>query len=211
MQAIVKFSALAATCVLSKLSTPTNPKNVQKFFAEFQAATNNGSSYRSNPIDASNMSEKLPNYGCWCTQVYTNNGQKGRPIDELDEVCRQWAKCKKCEVIEGCEGELDLNYSPTLAFDMATFTLVTECLDMNECTTNRCECDLFHIARISEIIATGDIDDSNSGLGASDCHHAGGVDSGAPVQHACCGAAPTWKLYDQEQYTCNAGELTEQN
>ena len=88
-----------------------------------------------------------------------------------------------------------------------TFTLVSECLGMNECTTNRCECDLYHIARASEIVATGEVDDSKSDLGAADCHHAGGSDSGGVVQHACCGAAPSWQLYDQNQKTCNNGQI----
>ena len=189
---IIKISVLTASCVFSK-STPTDPKVLQKFFAEFQAATSNGSSYRSDPINASNFAEKLPTYGCWCTQVYTNNGQKGRPVDELDEICRQWSKCRKCEEIEECEGDLDLNYSPTFAFDAVAFTLVSECLGMNECTTNRCECDLYHIARASEIVATGEVDDSKSDLGAADCHHAGGSDSGGVVQHQSQGRGSVFK------------------
>ena len=201
----LKISFLSI-CVLSK-SLPTNPKNLKSFFAQFNAISTNGSSFRNDPINAQNMNDKLPDYGCWCKHLYTGNGWKGRPVDEVDEICRQWSKCRKCEEITQCEGDLDLNYTPTIAFDFATLTLVTTCDDMNECTTNRCECDLFHVAKLSEIIATGTIDDSKSNLGIIDCHHGGGSNSGVAVQHACCGVAPSWQLFDKNSKTCNGGIL----
>ena len=201
---IINFALLS---LVSAKTIPTNPKILEKFFGELRAASQNGSSFRSDPITASNMAQKLPDYGCWCKQVYTNNGHKGRPVDEIDEICRQWAKCRKCEEIQSCTGELDVNYTPTLAFDATTFTLVTQCLGMNECTTNRCECDLFHVAKISEIVQTGVVTDENSNLGVSDCVHDGGVASSSQVQHACCGVAPTWVIYDQGQKSCTNGQL----
>ena len=67
--------------------------------------------------------------------LYSGTGHGGKPIDDLDELCRQWSKCRTCEALSTCDGDLDLNYTPTFAFDVATLTLVTTCSAMNECTT----------------------------------------------------------------------------
>merc|ERR1711879_757919 len=88
-----KALVFIGTAIASK-QQPTNPNVIKKFFTEYDALINrNGSSFRSEVITPSNMADKLPTYGCWCTKIYNGNGYGGRPADDLDELCKKWSKC----------------------------------------------------------------------------------------------------------------------
>ena len=61
-------------------------------------------------LDTGSYLAQVADYGCWCTKAYSGDGHRGKPIDELDTVCRSWVRARNCEKVAVCAGELDLDY-----------------------------------------------------------------------------------------------------
>ena len=113
-----------------------------------------------------------------------------------------------------CDGEIDNNYTPTVSveiIDLATFQfeVTYKCESMNECTTNRCNCDLEYSQQIAEITAaniaagTDAVDLSNQDVEEDMCV------KGLPgsFSDACCGDSPGWQLFNTQEQSCVAGQL----
>ena len=52
-------------------------------------------------------------------------------------LCREHSRCTHCENLVSCEGTFDPNYQ-ILINDAGDY----QCVDSDECTTNRCACDV---------------------------------------------------------------------
>merc|ERR1712110_428334 len=135
----------------------------------------------------------VENYGCWCSKPTTGSAHEGQPKDELDRICRAWSQCTHCESLSTCTGSLDLSYE-ILADSNGNYL----CDNQNECTTNRCECDVDLANSLASYF------DSNT-LGAfidqeaSDCARVsgtGGAGTSSGPPDACCGTSPSWLLYN---------------
>ena len=88
-------------------------------------------------FDAANsILDQVGQYGCWCQKMQAGQqALQGAPIDSIDEACRSWSQCRNCEHFTACTGELDENYTPTIAIDPVTFGVSYSCDNMNDCTT----------------------------------------------------------------------------
>ena len=65
---------------------------------------------QSRNLDTESYLTKVANYGCWCTKAYNGDGHRGKPIDNLDTICRSWVRARNCEKLAVCDGEVDLDY-----------------------------------------------------------------------------------------------------
>jgi hypothetical protein len=163
------------------------------------------------------IAESVDGYGCWCSRPTTGTSFGGQPLDELDELCRTWAQCMKCQPQE-CKEVEDPQYEVVYTMEV-NCTCVTgsrdlsdfmsyECVDQDECTRNRCECDMVYALRlysylydIGHVIPTEfmDVDESLCVPGYGKGHN------------ACCGVSPLWFSYHTNADRCDSvtGQLQE--
>lgn len=191
---------------------PTNPqvhKNVYQAMEELMlisgANRRPGALRAGAQITLGTLDTVIPDYGCWCPKIYTGFGFGGIPVDDVDELCREWSQCRTCSALEQCTGELDVNYQPTIGIDSVNLNLVFQCNGMNECTTHRCECDLFYSQQLSQLVVAGAGDLDN--MHRTDAHCGGGGGTPANPADACCGNAPHWESYSSAINQCVNGEI----
>merc|ERR1712156_765299 len=57
--------------------------------------------------DATNFPTDIFDHGCWCGKLNAlpTAGLGGHPIDDLDQICKDWAKARRCSRVNGgsCE------------------------------------------------------------------------------------------------------------
>merc|ERR1712179_329565 len=170
-----------------------------------------GPGLRSNPI-ADGVMDQIGDYGCWCPKMlslvqYAPRG--GRPVDAIDRICKEWAKCRHCNKFSGCDGDV-VDYTPTLTLDPVTITVGYQCLNMNECTTNVCQCDNEYALKLSILLvamsSNGEqLDSSNIGDNLDAYCYAGQDTSN--IADSCCGTAPTLQLFVSKKASCVAGQV----
>ena len=93
------------------------------------------------------------NHGCWCSKLvhHSKSGLGGRDfIDDLDELCKNWAKARRClrYSAQSCEN--------THVEALSKFYEIDEnsCVENDDlCLSEACKIDLFYI---SEIISRND-------------------------------------------------------
>ena len=93
------------------------------------------------------------NHGCWCSKLvhHSKSGLGGRDfIDDLDEICKNWAKARRClrYSAQSCEN--------THVEALSKFYEIDEnsCVENDDlCLSEACQIDLFYI---SEIISRND-------------------------------------------------------
>jgi len=105
------------------------------------------------------FANQLFNHGCWCSKLVdpTNIELGGtEAVDELDQICKEWAKARKCLVSSGgvCE-----NYGTDLKSD--TYMIETTLLDgglavcnelnSDDCKDSTCKIDVEFALRINEL------------------------------------------------------------
>ena len=155
---------------------------------------------------AEGVAAALETYGCWCGRLATGVSYGGEPVDDVDLTCRSWAQCRHCEEYAACEGEISDAYTPKVTFTLAG--LEYSCDDLNECTTNRCMCDVAYSVQLANVLQelaanNAALDTAFQNLSEDQCVRA----STGIGTNACCGSAPGWTLYNTEQKTCTGGEL----
>jgi len=180
---------------------------------------------QSRALDTGSYLNQVANYGCWCTKAYSGDGHRGKPIDELDTVCRSWVRARNCEKVAVCDGELDLAYNPTITIDFVKFSqliianpgvvppeheyLTVECENMTECTKNRCEYETYWALAMSRmltdnlILGGAAVNAANENLDEDVCVKG----SGGVAADSCCGESPLWELFSSGSQSCVAGVL----
>ena len=150
--------------------------------------------------------EKIENYGCHC--IFGDNWKKGRsrPLNDVDQSCKDLTNCYKCINLDetygmendgSCDPEdQDFNF-PDL--DRAENEGILEsCLAVNNndiCKARLCSCDTKFVLTIVEKFFEGlEIDNNSrhSGPGSQFFeNYCPPTSSGFNVQKACCGDYPT--------------------
>merc|ERR1711879_71103 len=87
------------------------------------------------------VASSLATYGCWCSRLSTGTSSGGHPVDDVDNQCRSWAQCRFCEKFSGCNGDIDFNYTADVIYGANGLELACPAT-LNECTKDRCLCDL---------------------------------------------------------------------
>lgn len=122
----------------------------------------------------------------------------------MDTVCREHSRCTHCEKFVTCDGSFDTNYQ-ILINDSGDY----ECVDMDECTKNRCMCDVDFAVTVANYLDSGNsVDMNQANLGSGSCvRNVGGAGTGGYSADNCCGASPNWVPYDSSSMSCVAGIL----
>jgi Cu/Zn superoxide dismutase len=145
----------------------------------------------------------IDDHGCWCPKFAGDQALFGVPVDELDNVCRAHSKCSHCEKFVTCEGNLASSYD-ILVNDEGDY----ECVDMDECTKNRCMCDVEFAVTVANYLAAGSVvDPAQANLNSASCPRNAGGATGSWAADSCCGSSPNWMPYDSNSSTCVDGSL----
>lgn len=107
--------------------------------------------------------DDIISHGCWCGKLNANNGfieflGGPDPVDELDEICKNWFKCRNCNDrldggscnIEGnsskeklLAGEYTIDYNVTTLDDASCINSIGD-----NCSDDTCEIDLYYAKKI---------------------------------------------------------------
>ena len=83
-----------------------------------------------------------------------------------------------------------------------------ECVDMDECTKNRCMCDVEFAVTVANYLSAGSVvDPAQANLDSASCPRNGGGATGSWNVDSCCGSSPNWMPYDSSSSTCVNGDL----
>lgn len=104
----------------------------------------------------------VENYGCHCYQrtsrdhaEYSPTGGSGKPIDPLDEACRQLYRCTKCINLEDPACSVDGNngdYNYELNDDGSSTCPTSSSSDFqNGCNSDHCSCDYAFASMVFDI------------------------------------------------------------
>ena len=77
----------------------------------------------------------VQNYGCWCSQPFTGDAYRGKPLDEVDSLCKSYSQCMRCSKINNFVGSVVDPYTLTFIAANDSYT----CVSGSECGLNRCE------------------------------------------------------------------------
>lgn len=102
--------------------------------------------------DLSSFPTEIFNHGCWCAKLNAlpSAGLGGHPVDELDGLCKDWAKARRCSRSDGgsCEtaSSLVLSTAYELEYDFSQGATGTQlCPDADTCLTETCQIDSHYI------------------------------------------------------------------
>ena len=112
-------------------------------------------------------SEAITSHGCWCGKLDIKNHPYpellggNQPIDELDEICKDWFMCRHCndKLVGGScndveNGIMDREYLLSGEYTMAinqTFPENSVCVEASDtCASDTCVVDLYYANKILE-------------------------------------------------------------
>ena len=146
--------------------------------------------------------ENLLKHGCWCakldsTNQFTHFLGGPEPVDDIDQVCKNWFKARHCNdhLIGGtCRSE----NNELLKSGSYSVLIDTGCLDFSEChnTDNICEeesciIDLYYLNEIRDIMTEPNfILDFEPIQVTDDSVCVKSINNGNSVDHYCSGDAP---------------------
>jgi len=153
---------------------------------------------------------QIYNHGCWCGILQPQNDgdtpyiRRGKPLDSLDHICRDWSFCKNCVLKEtACESQTLYTYiitQPETNNDLFS----CERPQVSACAKERCLCDTIAARQISEYLSSHDFQTVNAWAPENNQK----CQSGSPTEKKdrCCKTqgltANYWISYNSEKYTC---------
>merc|ERR1712156_603438 len=100
--------------------------------------------------DLSNFPTEIFDHGCWCGKLNAlpSAGLGGKPVDDLDQLCKDWTKARRCSRLSGatCESASALTGNYQVEYDFAGGATGTQlCPDSNACLLETCQIDSYYI------------------------------------------------------------------
>merc|ERR1712226_179086 len=137
---------------------------------------------------------KINDHGCWCGATTTIGHiapHKGRPIDYTDKSCRDWMTCQHCNknLNQDCVG----SESYHVLFNSNDNTWSCSSNTNNNCSENRCQCDLHLAMNIFETVS--ELEDLHLVTDPSSECVVGGNSNSPYKKNKCCGVAPFYEKY----------------
>ena len=105
-------------------------------------------------LDDSSFTEELFQHGCWCAKISSDNpvGLGGnQPVDQLDQICKEWAKARRCTRQEGssCETQDSATSSYELEYDLnGGDSRDYLCPEGDGCLGETCQIDIYYLKEI---------------------------------------------------------------
>ena len=159
--------------------------------------------------------DKLLTHGCWCAKLDKTNPYLEflggpDPVDELDELCKNWFKCRNCnDMLKGGSCNIENSSSRELlkakSYAMTSsnveFINTVTCLAQSDtCADDTCSIDLYYLKEIYNYLEDNhQTFESMQVVDNSTCSAALNVDK----KRICSGSAPYLvpKIYGPELYT----------
>ena len=105
---------------------------------------------------ASKMYEKILNHGCHCSLLKPGLESENiemlggiAPVDELDQLCREWSTKRKCLEFESCDNTKLGGYNYNFSYDSTLLNYKCNSVE-NNCERFFCEVDIIYLQKISE-------------------------------------------------------------
>jgi len=151
--------------------------------------------------NAEDALDAIADYGCWCSKPFAGNAHMGKPLDEVDQLCKKWSQCTRCMGLNGCSG--DVNDAYDLTFVPATDSYT--CNAVTGCGLSRCECtgELGITLARALINNNFQLDGTHNEVTDAECVRG----TGASFTDACCGVAPAWMPYNTQMDQCLNGDI----
>ena len=99
--------------------------------------------------------EELFKHGCWCAKLASLEpiGLGGnKPVDELDQICKDWARARRCTKQDGASCEFQDNSGTyAVAYDSDDPSGIYRryyCPDVDSCLSETCQIDSFYLKQI---------------------------------------------------------------
>jgi len=111
---------------------------------------NAASQLTSNLLDNQAFASSILTHGCWCAKLSPEIQMPGlggyTPVDELDQICKDWAKARRCSRAQTCA---DQKMDGAYALDAVTYSN-PDCVDSDVCLSETCQIDMFYMEKIEE-------------------------------------------------------------
>lgn len=90
---------------------------------------------------------KILDHGCWCSALLHNKLPNTVPIDQLDQICHNWAVCRRCtkETETACQAGYD---KKTSISEVEQYNF--QCNALDDCTNSLCRCNMDFVVDISD-------------------------------------------------------------
>ena len=98
-------------------------------------------------VNDASFAANLFSHGCWCAKLADQSASNlggNQPVDDLDQICKDWARARRCSRAAGA------------ACENADFTSIYEievspqrCIDSDACLSESCQIDYHFISEIN--------------------------------------------------------------
>merc|ERR1712127_203962 len=91
---------------------------------------------------------QLFNHGCWCAKIADQGPASAslggnQPVDELDQICKDWARARRCSRAAGSSCEF-ADFTSTYEIELSP----QSCVDSDACLSETCQIDFSFISAI---------------------------------------------------------------
>lgn len=109
---------------------------------------NAASQLTSNLLDNQAFASSILTHGCWCAKLSPEIQMPGlggyTPVDELDQICKDWAKARRCSRAQTCA---DQSMDGAYTLDAVTYSK-PDCVDSDACLSETCQIDMVYMEMI---------------------------------------------------------------
>ena len=141
-------------------------------------------------------------YGCWCPSIFDGLAYHGKPLDEVDQICKSLSQCQKCNQMSSCSGSDSGHFLLGLDKSDDSYT----CHSSSNCAKQSCECIAeFSVNLAQQILEKRMILDSR--LDSVDSNFCSRKSNIPTVPNACCGTSPSWIPFDSNTKQCENGKI----
>jgi hypothetical protein len=99
-------------------------------------------------LSDSTFAAQLFNHGCWCAKIADQGPTSAtlggnQPVDELDQICKDWARARRCSRAAGSSCE-SADFTSTYEIELSP----QSCVDSDACLSETCQIDFSFVSAI---------------------------------------------------------------
>ena len=99
-------------------------------------------------LSDSTFAAQVFNHGCWCAKIADQGPTSAslggnQPVDELDQICKDWARARRCSRVDGSSCE-SADFTSTYEIEISP----QSCVDSDACLSETCQIDFSFISAI---------------------------------------------------------------
>lgn len=99
-------------------------------------------------LSDSTFAAQVFNHGCWCAKIADQGPTSAslggnQPVDELDQICKDWARARRCSRADGSSCE-SADFTSTFEIEVSP----QSCVDSDACLSETCQIDFSFISAI---------------------------------------------------------------